>query len=166
MIFIYLLAADGSFYLAHFLSHNFDFLWRTHAFHHTDNEVVFETHFRHAVTSTFAFFAVLVLACWALNLSVLYVGFAAGLVGAYQLLMHSPNWIWPRYLGVVFILPQYHRVHHTLESQRRNLGGMFSVWDRLFGTFSKGPGSSRYGLTQGHTAKGLGGLIWYRRNKP
>jgi hypothetical protein len=36
----------------------------------------------------------------------------------------------------LFVTPQYHRVHHSLEpgDADRNLGGLFTVWDRLFGT--------------------------------
>ena len=39
-------------------------------------------------------------------------------------------------LKYVFITPDYHRVHHSATQHcRMNLGGTFSIWDRLFGTY-------------------------------
>lgn len=42
-----------------------------------------------------------------------------------------------RILGWVFVTPRLHRLHHSAEQVETdsNYGTMFSVWDRLFGTF-------------------------------
>ena len=42
-----------------------------------------------------------------------------------------------RLVSTVFITPHVHRLHHSTapEHLHRNFGTVFSVWDRLFGTF-------------------------------
>jgi sterol desaturase/sphingolipid hydroxylase (fatty acid hydroxylase superfamily) len=39
-------------------------------------------------------------------------------------------------LGLVFVSPQYHRIHHSIEFRHRdkNFGVITTIWDRLFGT--------------------------------
>jgi sterol desaturase/sphingolipid hydroxylase (fatty acid hydroxylase superfamily) len=45
--------------------------------------------------------------------------------------------------------PSHHRVHHGINQQYidRNYGGIFIVWDRLFGTFAAEDEAVRYGIT-------------------
>ena len=44
-----------------------------------------------------------------------------------------------RALGWIFITPNLHHVHHhfQLPYTNRNYGDVFSIWDRLFGTFTE-----------------------------
>ena len=46
--------------------------------------------------------------------------------------------------------PSHHRVHHGTNAQYldRNYGGIFIVWDRLFGSFEPENERVRYGLTK------------------
>jgi sterol desaturase/sphingolipid hydroxylase (fatty acid hydroxylase superfamily) len=37
-------------------------------------------------------------------------------------------------LGLVLVSPAFHRHHHGRGVGAKNLGGMLSAWDRLFGT--------------------------------
>jgi sterol desaturase/sphingolipid hydroxylase (fatty acid hydroxylase superfamily) len=39
-------------------------------------------------------------------------------------------------LRYVIITPAYHRVHHSTRHNRSNFGTAFSVWDRMFGTYT------------------------------
>jgi sterol desaturase/sphingolipid hydroxylase (fatty acid hydroxylase superfamily) len=73
----------------------------------------------------------------------------------WQLWIHNE---WMGRLGVleyIFVTPAHHRVHHSLRSEHldRNFGGIFIVWDRLFGTFVD-EGVVR--LTEFGLEKGLG----------
>ena len=45
----------------------------------------------------------------------------------------------PRPIELVMNTPSHHRVHHGANPQYidRNYGGLFIVWDRLFGTFAE-----------------------------
>ena len=54
-----------------------------------------------------------------------------------------------RVLSYFFISPNMHKVHHhwQLPYTDTNYGAVFSIWDRLFGTFSTLPASQiKYGL--------------------
>ena len=46
-----------------------------------------------------------------------------------------------RALRLVLVTPELHQIHHSLEEheQQRNLGAVFSLWDRAFGTFQAEP---------------------------
>ncbi|MFI4981858.1 MAG: sterol desaturase family protein, partial [Nevskiales bacterium] len=46
--------------------------------------------------------------------------------------------------------PSHHRVHHGSNPRYldRNYGGIFIVWDRLFGSFEREDEPVRYGLTR------------------
>ena len=50
---------------------------------------------------------------------------------------------------LVFNTPSHHRVHHASTSKYldRNYGGIFIIWDRLFGTFQVEEERPVYGLT-------------------
>jgi len=39
------------------------------------------------------------------------------------------------WLSDIFILPNFHALHHSKNDDRVNFGLFFSFWDRLFGTF-------------------------------
>jgi sterol desaturase/sphingolipid hydroxylase (fatty acid hydroxylase superfamily) len=59
-----------------------------------------------------------------------------------------PGWA-ERWLRIVFITPDLHRIHHSedVEEQQRNLGQTFAFWDRLFGTYEGEPGAGE--ITRG-----------------
>jgi sterol desaturase/sphingolipid hydroxylase (fatty acid hydroxylase superfamily) len=60
------------------------------------------------------------------------------------MLVLTNNWMhmnvtWQsRKLEWLFVTPRYHRVHHLREIGRAgaNFGVLFTVWDRLFGTYA------------------------------
>ena len=68
----------------------------------------------------------------------------------YQFLLHT------RYVpalgpvGLVMNTPSHHRVHHGREAKYldRNYGGIFIIWDRLFGTFQAEEEAPTYGITR------------------
>jgi sterol desaturase/sphingolipid hydroxylase (fatty acid hydroxylase superfamily) len=41
------------------------------------------------------------------------------------------------FFDYLFITPENHRVHHDedIKNQNSNYGNLFSIWDRMFGTF-------------------------------
>jgi hypothetical protein len=50
----------------------------------------------------------------------------------------------------ILVTPSHHRVHHATNAGYvdKNFGGIFIVWDRLFGTFAEERESPRYGTTR------------------
>ena len=59
-----------------------------------------------------------------------------------------PLWL-DKTISFVFVSPNMHKFHHHFERPwtDSNYGNIFSVWDRLFGTFVYGrPNEIKYGL--------------------
>lgn len=128
-------------YLAHWTEHRIPVLWRFHLVHHTDQHVDTTTANRHHPgESVIRFFFT--------TLAVFIVGAPLWLVFLYQSMSvvlsqfnHAnitvPGWL-DRTLGALFVTPNMHRVHHhyQLPLTDTNYGNIFSVWDRLFGTYA------------------------------
>ena len=136
------IALDLCDYIYHRLMHHLPPLWRFHLVHHTDQMVDSSTTVREHPGETILRGGFLVV--WTLLLGasfeVLLFRQAAETVSA--ILAHSAIRL-PRRLGhvvgYVFITPNLHHVHHhcLLPYTDKNFGGVFSVWDRLFGTFAE-----------------------------
>ncbi|MEM6771269.1 MAG: sterol desaturase family protein [Bacteroidota bacterium] len=128
-------------YLAHWTEHRVPVLWRFHLVHHTDQNVDTTTANRHHPGESVIRFVFTTLA-------VLIVGAPIWLVFLYQSMSvvlsqfnHAniviPGWL-NQALGVVFVTPDMHRVHHhyRMPYTDTNFGNIFSFWDKLFGTYS------------------------------
>jgi len=166
-----LLLFDLTLYLWHRANHTFDRLWMFHKVHHSDPSMNVSTAFRlHFVEVVFT---TLVKAAFVIVTGVeAAVLLANEAVITMMVMFHHANirFKGERLLGHLLIVPRLHRVHHsTLRKEHdNNYGAVFSVWDRLFGSFAEGepvtiglesvPGQGvlelvRYGLTCGWTPK-------------
>ncbi|WP_228852257.1 sterol desaturase family protein [Aegicerativicinus sediminis] len=127
-------------YLAHFVEHKVKPLWMIHLVHHTDHHVDVTTGNRHhPIESIIRFVFTL--------FGVLIVGAPIGIVFLYQSLsivftqLTHANIKWSRKLDkvlcYVFVTPDMHKIHHhfVLPYTDSNYGNIFSIWDRLFGTY-------------------------------
>lgn len=129
-------------YLAHLTEHKVKPLWMVHLVHHTDHNVDTTTANRHhplesVIRFVFTLFGVFI------------VGTPIGIVMLYQSLslvatqFGHANIKMPRkldeYLSWIIVSPDMHKVHHhyKLPYTDSNYGNIFSIWDRLFGTFMK-----------------------------
>lgn len=127
-------------YLVHLVEHKIKFLWRFHLIHHTDTWIDTTTANRHHPGESvirFAFTA----------LGVLIIGSPMWLVFLYQTLsvvatqFNHANISLPKkvdtFLSYFIVSPDMHKVHHhyVLPYTDSNYGNIFSIWDRLFGTF-------------------------------
>jgi len=56
-----------------------------------------------------------------------------------------------RTLRLLFVTPDMHRVHHSIEEAEANanFGFNLSIWDRLFGTYQAQPRAGQTGMTIG-----------------
>lgn len=139
-------------YLAHYLLHRVKWMWKLHMVHHSDTHVDATTGTRHhpgdfLIREVFALFAVVL------------TGAPVGIYFFYRILnvfftylTHAnivmPAWL-DRGLSWVFVTPHMHKFHHHYERPwtDSNFGNIFSIWDRLFGTFVYEEVSRiRYGL--------------------
>jgi sterol desaturase/sphingolipid hydroxylase (fatty acid hydroxylase superfamily) len=134
------LALDLLDYTYHFIAHRTALIWRLHLVHHTDEAVDVSTTFREHPAETFirvSFLTLAVLLCGA-SIGVLMLRQTVQSVS--NVLQHTSFRLPPRaakLLGWIFVTPNLHHTHHhyQLPGTNCNYGDVFSVWDRLFGTF-------------------------------
>lgn len=134
-------ALDLAFYAAHVSWHEIPALWRFHAVHHSDPAMDVTTTIRqHPVEGLlrYAAMAAMVLAIGP-SVTAFVVYRAASVVNG--LLEHAnvraPRWL-DALLALVTTWPHMHKVHHSRVPAQTdsNYGNLFSLWDRLFGTFT------------------------------
>lgn len=129
-------------YLAHYVEHKVKFLWMIHLVHHTDHNVDTTTANRHhPLESMIRFFFTLT--------GVFLVGTPIGIVMLYQSIslvlsqFNHANIKLPKkvdeVLSFILVSPDMHKIHHhyRLPYTDSNYGNIFSIWDRVFGTYMK-----------------------------
>ena len=139
-------------WLVHITEHKVKFLWRFHLVHHADNNVDVTTGLRHHPVESVLrgiFFFIGIIACGAPVYVVMI--YQTVLVIAAQI-THA-NISLPKKLDIfasyLFVSPNMHKVHHHWKQPYTdsNYGAIFSIWDRILGTFKKlDPSQIRYGL--------------------
>ena len=129
-------------YAVHRGQHAVPFLWRFHALHHSDPDVDVTTSVRHHPIEYLLATGFYWLAVLALDIPVIVVLSHAVAVFAAAALTHGnislPEWL-ERVLRLVVITVDLHLVHHSMsyDEANANFGAVFSVWDRLFGTYAQ-----------------------------
>jgi sterol desaturase/sphingolipid hydroxylase (fatty acid hydroxylase superfamily) len=132
-----LVVVDFLLYWIHRSQHRFEILWRTHAWHHTVEQLYwfsgFRTSFLHSLLYNIPQAAVPMLV---FRLSPLQTG-AAYAIGLFvQFWEHTNLRVTLGPLRRWFVTPPYHRIHHSaIEPRGMNLAPIFPVWDRMFGTY-------------------------------
>jgi sterol desaturase/sphingolipid hydroxylase (fatty acid hydroxylase superfamily) len=128
-------------YLVHYIEHKIKFFWGFHLIHHTDTWIDTTSANRHHPGESILRFIFTTLA-------VLLVGSPMWMVFLYQTLSvistqftHANISLPPKldvFLSYFLVSPNMHKVHHhyILPYTDSNYGNIFSVWDRLFGTFT------------------------------
>ncbi len=143
-----LFAEDLCYYAFHRTSHEVRFFWAAHVNHHSSEHYNLSTALRQSWTTPFT-------APW-FWLALPLVGFAPwmvllqqGLSLLYQYWIHTEAIHRLGPLEWIFNTPSHHRVHHGANPEYldRNHGGIFIIWDRLYGTFEPERAPVRYGLT-------------------
>lgn len=129
---------DFCYYWMHRLHHEVKVLWATHVVHHHGEEFNLSTALRQTSTGF--------LWKWIFYLPIFIVGIppevfvtVAGVNLVYQFWVHTehiPKLGWYEY---IFVSPSNHRIHHAQNKHYvdANYGGVFILWDRLFGTYKE-----------------------------
>lgn len=127
-------------YSAHYVQHKVKFMWRFHLIHHSDTWIDTTSGNRHHPGESVIRFVFT-------TLGVLLIGSPMWLVFLYQTLsvvstqFTHANIALPKkldsFLSYFIVSPDMHKVHHhyVLPYTDSNYGNIFSVWDRLLGTF-------------------------------
>lgn len=129
---------DFCYYWLHRLGHERNVLWAAHSVHHQSEEYNLTTALRQT-SSGFIFSWIFYLPLALLGVPPLVFITVASLNLLYQFWVHTrhvPKLGWFEWF---FITPSNHRVHHAQNPLYldRNYGGVFIIWDRLFGTFQE-----------------------------
>lgn len=134
-----LLISDFSVWLSHLIVHKVRFFWQFHAVHHSQQQLNLFTSLRlHPLDALFNFM---------INIPLLLLLAVPSLGPHYALfrfwysrLYHANIKANFGFLRYVFVTPQSHRVHHSIEPRHydHNFGLIFSIWDHAFGTQYRG----------------------------
>ena len=129
---------DFCYYWLHRLGHERTILWAAHVAHHQSEEYNLTTALRQTSTGF--------LLGWIFYIPMFLLGIPAEVVVTvgslnllYQFWVHTEHIRKLGWYEWIFITPSNHRVHHAQNDiyMDRNYGGVFIIWDRLFGTFQE-----------------------------
>lgn len=139
-------------YLIHLIEHKIKWMWKFHMVHHADTHVDTTTANRHhpgesIFRASFAIIAVFIIGApmW---LVFLYQSTSIVLSQFNHANIRLPEWI-DKPLSFVLVSPNMHKVHHHYKRPQTdsNYGNIFSIWDRILGTFNyTAVQELRYGL--------------------
>ncbi len=127
----------------HLANHRLSWLWSFHRVHHSDVDFDVSTSLRfHAgeLLLSLPFKLVTIIALGAPLGGILAFEITFGL---FNMFVHGNIRIapsWESRMSSILVLPAVHRLHHSIrpEQHGRNFGTIFSLWDRLLGTWAGG----------------------------
>ena len=139
-------------YLVHYLLHKVKWMWKFHMIHHSDTNVDATTGTRHhpgdyVQREFFALFAIVITGApfafyMIYKIITIFFGYFT------HANINMPKRL-DKVLSYVLVTPNMHKFHHHFERPwtDTNFGNIFSIWDRIFGTFVYGdPKKVVYGL--------------------
>ncbi len=148
-------------YWWHRVNHRVGVLWRFHQVHHSDTALTVSTAARFHPGELLLSFPLRLTA-------IVLLGAPAHAVVMFEAIFNGFNYFEhadigegrtiERVAGAVFIVPSLHRRHHVARTRElnSNFGTIFSLWDRLFGTFGPGPAKEGYRVGLPGTVKAPG----------
>ncbi|KJE89086.1 hypothetical protein CAOG_000635 [Capsaspora owczarzaki ATCC 30864] len=131
-----ILARDFAYYVFHYASHRCAALWAIHGVHHAPSEFNYGVNLAQGALQTVAsapFFAPLALF---FNPQIFAIVYPMSKI--YGFFTHTRLVGKPYLLQTIFVLPPAHRVHHAGAPSwyiDKNYGEVFTIWDRIFGTW-------------------------------
>lgn len=150
-------------YFIHWLEHKVKWMWKFHMVHHADTFVDTTTANRHhpgesVFRAIFTLIAVVVTGApmW---LVMLYQSLSVVLSQFNHANIKMPKWL-DKSVSWLIVSPDMHKVHHhyVRPETDTNYGNIFSIWDRIFGTFHFTEREKlQYGLDvlEGHNTQNL-----------
>lgn len=157
---------DAAIYLQHVMVHAVPVLWRLHRVHHADPDFDVTTgsrfHPLEIILSMLIKFAVIIV----LGPPVIAVFIFEIVLNATAMFNHSNvrlNLTLDKFLRLLVVSPDMHRVHHSVEADQTNSNFGFNLpwWDRLFGTYREQPRAGHEKMTIGiHQFNQLRQVTW------
>jgi sterol desaturase/sphingolipid hydroxylase (fatty acid hydroxylase superfamily) len=139
-------------WLSHVIEHKVPLFWRMHIIHHADNNIDVTSGLRHHPLESVwrgLFFLIAIFISGAPMYGVMiYQTLLTVFTGVTHANISLPRWL-DKGMSYILVSPNMHKVHHHWKQPftDSNYGGVFSIWDRLFGTYKTlEPKDIRYGL--------------------
>lgn len=126
---------DFLYYWNHRFGHEVSLFWAAHVVHHSSEDYNLTTALRQTSGSFFNFIFFLPLAFFGVDPLMLITVGSINLV--YQFWVHTQHIGKLGFIEWFMVTPSNHRVHHAQNQQYldRNYGGVFIIWDRIFGSY-------------------------------
>ena len=153
-VIIAVLFLDFIIYAQHYAFHVLSYPWKLHMMHHTDLDL--------DVTSGARFHPIEIMLSMFIKVSiVMIIGAPPLAVIIFEVLLNATamfnhsnvrlNTTLDKYLRLLVVTPDMHRVHHSVEEDETNSNFGFSLpwWDRLFGTYRDQPRNGHKYMTIG-----------------
>jgi sterol desaturase/sphingolipid hydroxylase (fatty acid hydroxylase superfamily) len=153
-IIIAVLVLDAAIYFQHVMFHAVPLFWRLHRMHHADPDF--------DVTTGARFHPIEIILSMLIKFAVIiFLGPAAIAVIIFEILLNATamfnhgNISIPlnidKYLRLIVVTPDMHRVHHSVYVAETNSNFGFNLpwWDRLFGTYKAQPKAGHNNMTIG-----------------
>lgn len=128
---------DLAYYWKHRFGHEVALFWGAHVAHHQSEDYNLGTALRQTSVDFYGFLFYLPFFVLGYPAEILFTVVSLNLI--YQFWVHTEHVPKLGPLEWVFVTPSNHRVHHARNTiyVDRNYGGVFIVWDRLFGSFQE-----------------------------
>jgi len=141
-ILLYLVAficIDFASYCHHYLKHSVNIFWNQHVIHHSSEEFNLACALRQSITNNFGVGILFLLPAALCGVPPKVISIIAPLHLFGQFWYHTRHIGKLGFLEYIIVTPSQHRVHHAINPEYidKNLGAIFCVWDRAFGTFQE-----------------------------
>ncbi|MDA7698896.1 sterol desaturase family protein [Flavobacteriaceae bacterium] len=141
-VFVYITAficIDFASYWVHRLNHKVNIFWNQHVIHHSSEEFNLACALRQSISNLIGFGAVFLIPAALLGVPANVIMSLAPLHLFAQFWYHTQHIGKLGFLEYILVTPSQHRVHHAINPIYidKNMAAIFSVWDRLFGTFQE-----------------------------
>jgi alkylglycerol monooxygenase len=133
------IAMDFQGYWVHRWSHHINIFWNRHIIHHSSEEFNLACALRQSISSIVEYFTFLLLPAALLGVPQTVIAVVAPLHLFAQFWYHTRHINKMGILEKIIVTPSHHRVHHAMNPEYldKNLGQIFIIWDKLFGTFQE-----------------------------
>ena len=141
-------AVDFIWYVFHLSSHRISIMWGIHLVHHQSDEYNLSVNFALSPLG-FIIRSVLYSSLVLIGFPLEFVILSSYVNALYQYYLHTEFINRIPVLEQLFVMPDHHKVHHGSNEEYldKNYGGVFIIWDKIFGTYAPKRTAVKYGLT-------------------
>lgn len=132
-------AKDFAGYWNHRLAHKVNYFWNRHIVHHSSEEFNLACALRQSISEIFGFYALFLIPAALIGIPHEVMAILAPIHLFLQFWYHTQYIGKLGWLEYILVTPSQHRVHHAINPiyLDKNLGQIFTWWDRMFGTFQE-----------------------------